>query len=100
MVVVVMMVMIMSLIRRHQQIIANSQLQIFHLTERRLIKEYLLEEKISFWKWISANTIAIVGENAVYHWSLEGIISHQTHLLACSVAGDMTHAPGGPEYFS
>ena len=31
-----------------------------------------MKEEILFWKWISPNTIAIVTETCVYHWSLEG----------------------------
>lgn len=31
-----------------------------------------MSDAIVFWKWISNNTLAIVTETSVYHWSLEG----------------------------
>ena len=31
-----------------------------------------MTEDVVFWKWISVNTIALVTEGAVYHWSMEG----------------------------
>ena len=32
-----------------------------------------MSEGIVFWKWISVNTLAIVTEKSVYHWTLEGL---------------------------
>lgn len=31
-----------------------------------------MTEDVVFWKWISLNTLALVTETAVYHWSMEG----------------------------
>lgn len=31
-----------------------------------------MAEEVIFWKWISVNTVALVTETAVYHWSMEG----------------------------
>ena len=31
-----------------------------------------MKEPVTFWKWISSNTVAMVTNTAVYHWSLEG----------------------------
>jgi clathrin heavy chain len=36
------------------------------------LKAHNMSEECVFWKWISASTIGIVTELAVYHWSLEG----------------------------
>lgn len=36
------------------------------------MREYTMKEEILFWKWISPNTIAIVTENCVYHWAIDG----------------------------
>jgi clathrin heavy chain len=36
------------------------------------MKAHLMTEDCIFWKWISVNTIGIVTEQAVYHWSMEG----------------------------
>ena len=29
-------------------------------------------EDVTFWKWVNLNTIALVTETSVYHWSMEG----------------------------
>ncbi len=31
-----------------------------------------MTEDVLFWKWISINTLALVTENSVFHWSMEG----------------------------
>lgn len=31
-----------------------------------------MTEEVIFWKWVSVNTIALVTETTVYHWSMEG----------------------------
>ena len=31
-----------------------------------------MPDDVIFWKWISLNTIALVTETSVYHWSMEG----------------------------
>ena len=36
------------------------------------IKAHVSNEDVIFWKWISVNTIALVTENTVYHWPMEG----------------------------
>ena len=38
-----------------------------------------MKEPVIFWKWISSNTIAMVTETSVYHWSLEG----ESNLFDC-----------------
>jgi clathrin heavy chain len=40
---------------------------------KSVLSEYKFSnETVSFWTWISASTIAIVTENSVYHWSMQG----------------------------
>lgn len=51
---------------------AAQMLQIFHIDMKRKIKECKMEERIDFWRWISASTIAIVTATSVYHWSIDG----------------------------
>eukprot|EP01094_Clydonella_sp_ATCC50884_P017852 TRINITY_DN3190_c0_g1_i1.p1 TRINITY_DN3190_c0_g1~~TRINITY_DN3190_c0_g1_i1.p1 ORF type:complete len:1694 (+),score=825.21 TRINITY_DN3190_c0_g1_i1:167-5248(+) len=51
---------------------AGNQLQVFHLEEKRKVKEHTMDEAVRFWCWISGNTIAMVTDTAVFHWSLEG----------------------------
>jgi len=31
-----------------------------------------MPEEVVFWKWISVNTVGLVTEAAVYHWTMEG----------------------------
>lgn len=50
----------------------STQLQIFNLDMRSKVREHNMKEEILFWKWISPNTIAIVTENSVHHWSIDG----------------------------
>ena len=50
----------------------SNQLQVYNLDMKSKMREHQMKEEILFWKWISPNTIAIVTETCVYHWSLEG----------------------------
>jgi clathrin heavy chain len=36
------------------------------------MKTYNMTEDCIFWKWVSINTIGIVTETSVYHWTMEG----------------------------
>lgn len=36
------------------------------------MKAHTMTEDVVFWKWISLNTLALVTETSVYHWSMEG----------------------------
>jgi hypothetical protein len=36
------------------------------------MKAHNMTEDVTFWKWISVNTVALVTDGAVYHWSMEG----------------------------
>jgi len=47
-------------------------LQIFNIEMRSKTKSHEMTEAVVFWKWVSANTLALVTGNAVYHWSMEG----------------------------
>lgn len=51
---------------------ASKMLQIFNIEMKSKMKAYNMPEECLFWKWISVNTIGIVTEQAVYHWSMEG----------------------------
>ncbi|CAF2929073.1 unnamed protein product [Rotaria sp. Silwood2] len=52
--------------------IAGKTLQIFNIELRSRMKTYNMTEDCIFWKWISVNTIGIITETSVYHWSTEG----------------------------
>ncbi|KAF8763341.1 Clathrin heavy chain like protein [Argiope bruennichi] len=47
-------------------------LQIFNIEMKSKMKAHTMNEDVVFWKWINVNTIALVTEGAVYHWSMEG----------------------------
>lgn len=36
------------------------------------MKTHNMTEDCIFWKWINVNTIGIITETSVYHWSMEG----------------------------
>ncbi|GFU80792.1 clathrin heavy chain 1 [Trichonephila clavipes] len=47
-------------------------LQIFNIEMKSKMKAHTMNEDVVFWKWINVNTIALVTETAVFHWSMEG----------------------------
>jgi len=49
---------------------AGRQLQVFNIGTKQKLKAHLMNEEIVFWKWISSETLGIVTETAVWHWSL------------------------------
>lgn len=51
---------------------AQKTLQIFNIEMKSKMKSHSLPEEVIFWKWISLNTIGLVTDSAVYHWSMEG----------------------------
>ena len=36
------------------------------------MKAHAMTDEVHFWRWISVNTVALVTDTAVYHWSMEG----------------------------
>lgn len=48
-------------------------MQIFDLDKKAKVKTHLATEEINFWNWINPDTIGIVTESNVFHWSLNGI---------------------------
>lgn len=50
-----------------------------------------MTEDIMFWKWISVNTVALVTDTAVYHWSMEGdsqptkVFDRHASLAGCQI---------------
>ena len=51
---------------------AAQQLQIFNLDARQKLKSHAMPTPVSYWRWISNNTIALVTATSVFHWSAEG----------------------------
>ena len=56
-------------------ILAGKTLQIFNIEMKSKMKAHNMTEEVQFWKWISINTVALVTDNACYHWSMEGNIN-------------------------
>lgn len=50
-----------------------------------------MNEDVVFWKWITVNTIGMVTETAVYHWSMEGdsqpvkMFDRHASLVGCQI---------------
>ncbi|XP_054155438.1 clathrin heavy chain 1-like isoform X3 [Oppia nitens] len=70
---------------------AMRTLQIFNIEMKSKMKAHTLTEDVVFWKWINVNTIALVTETAVYHWSMEGdtlpakMFDRHTSLNGCQI---------------
>lgn len=48
------------------------------------MKAHTMVEDVTFWKWINVNTLALVTETTVYHWSMEGNAINQTNSQSVS----------------
>lgn len=70
---------------------AQKTLQIFNIEMKSKMKAHVMTDDVIFWKWISLNTIALVTETSVYHWSMEGdsqplkIFDRHSSLNGCQV---------------
>ncbi|XP_037076322.1 clathrin heavy chain 1-like, partial [Pollicipes pollicipes] len=51
---------------------AAKTLQIFNIEMKSKVKAHTMSEEVVFWKWININTVAIITETSVFHWSMEG----------------------------
>ncbi|XP_065664296.1 clathrin heavy chain 1 [Hydra vulgaris] len=51
---------------------AAKTLQIFNIEMKSKMKAHNLTEDVIFWKWISVNTLGLVTEASVFHWTMEG----------------------------
>ncbi|EDV20188.1 uncharacterized protein TRIADDRAFT_51044 [Trichoplax adhaerens] len=51
---------------------AGKTLQIFNFDMKSRMKAHTMNEDVIFWNWISVNTVALVTQTSVYHWSMEG----------------------------
>jgi len=70
---------------------AQKTLQIFNIEMKSKMKAHVMTDDVIFWKWISLNTIALVTETSVYHWSMEGdsqpqkIFDRHSSLSGCQI---------------
>uniref|UniRef100_A0A1B6DTY8 Clathrin heavy chain n=1 Tax=Clastoptera arizonana TaxID=38151 RepID=A0A1B6DTY8_9HEMI len=51
---------------------AQKTLQIFNIEMKSKMKAHTMTDDVIFWKWISLNTLVLVTETTVFHWSMEG----------------------------
>lgn len=49
-----------------------TKLKIYNLEMKTNMKSSQIAGDVSYWRWLDAKTIAIVGPKSVYHWSMEG----------------------------
>ncbi|EEB11299.1 clathrin heavy chain, putative [Pediculus humanus corporis] len=70
---------------------AQKTLQIFNIEMKSKMKAHAMTDDVIFWKWISLNTLALVTESSVYHWSMEGdstpqkMFDRHSSLNACQI---------------
>ena len=53
--------------------VAGKSLQIFNIEMKSRMKAHNMTDEVTFWKWVNVNTVALVTETSVYHWSMEGM---------------------------
>ncbi|CAF1450799.1 unnamed protein product [Adineta steineri] len=77
---------------------AGKTLQIFNIELRSRMKTFNMTEDCIFWKWVSVNTIGIITETSVYHWSMEGdsqpvkVFDRHHSLQGCQIINYRTDA--------
>ncbi|KPP72822.1 clathrin heavy chain 1-like [Scleropages formosus] len=77
---------------------AAKTLQIFNIEMKSKMKAHTMSDDVTFWKWISLNTVALVTDNAVYHWSMEGdsqpvkVFDRHSSLAGCQIINYRTDA--------
>ncbi|XP_016099575.1 clathrin heavy chain 1-like [Sinocyclocheilus grahami] len=70
---------------------AARTLQIFNMEMKSKVKAHTMTDEVLFWRWISVNTIALVTDTAVYHWSMEGdsqpikVFDRHASLAGCQI---------------
>ena len=65
-------------------ITAQKTLQIFNIEMKSKMKAHSVTDEVQFWRWISVNTVALVTDTAVYHWSMEGACFLGEHWNYCT----------------
>ncbi len=46
------------------------------------MKSHTMTEDVVYWRWITLNTLVLVTETSVFHWSMEG---NNNNTLACTI---------------
>ncbi|KAL3856702.1 hypothetical protein ACJMK2_011426 [Sinanodonta woodiana] len=77
---------------------AGKTLQIFNIEMKSKMKAHTMADDVVFWKWINVNTVALVTETAVFHWSMEGdsqpqkMFDRHSNLVGCQIINYRTDA--------
>lgn len=77
---------------------AGRTLQIFNIEMKSKMKAHTMVEDVTFWKWINVNTLALVTETTVYHWSMEGdsqpykMFDRHSSLAGCQIINYRTNS--------
>ncbi|KAJ3555518.1 hypothetical protein NM688_g2533 [Phlebia brevispora] len=67
-----------AIMHPHKKILAlkaGRTLQIFDIEAKQKVKSHVMDTDIVFWKWLSDNTIGMVTDTSVYHWSVNDTTS-------------------------
>lgn len=67
--------------------LAGRTLQIFNIEMKSKVKATTMNEDVVFWKWITVNTLGLVTETSILHWSMEGELSFVTRRFLCNIFG-------------
>ena len=51
---------------------AGKILQIFDIESNTQMKVHLMTDDVVYWRWITPDTLALVTDTSVFHWSTEG----------------------------
>ena len=74
-----------ALMHWNRQVIAlranQRTLQIFDLGQKLKLQSATMNEDIVFWKWISADSLGLVTDTSVYHWSAFGNATSPTKVF-------------------
>lgn len=60
--------------------VAGRTLQIFNIEMKSKVKATTMNEDVVFWKWITVNTLGLVTESCIYHWSMEGKLNSSIYI--------------------
>ncbi|XP_013398554.1 clathrin heavy chain 1 [Lingula anatina] len=50
---------------------AGTKFQVYNISTRELLHQCTMEHEAVYWTWVNSELIAIVSDNALYHWCLE-----------------------------
>ncbi|EEA05514.1 clathrin heavy chain 1, putative [Cryptosporidium muris RN66] len=60
------------LVVRGQSEVNGCTVQIFNLGSKEKLGAFVFPESIVYWRWLNSRILAIIGDKAVYHWTING----------------------------